>query len=85
MAKSKRSRKGNVHATRVPVTRPSTAASDRPSQVVLPPQAPAGGPRTRGATPDFTEYRYVVGDLKRIGFLAVAMFATLIVLALLIR
>ena len=28
-----------------------------------------------------TEYRYVISDLKRFGILAVAMFATLIVLA----
>ena len=32
-----------------------------------------------------SEYRYVLGDLKRIGILAAAMFATLVVLALVIR
>jgi len=32
-----------------------------------------------------TEYRYVLTDLRRFGILAVSMFATLIVLALIIR
>ena len=39
-----------------------------------------------GKESDFaSEYRYVLGDLKRIGMLAAAMFATLVVLALVIR
>ena len=32
-----------------------------------------------------TEYHYVLGDLKRVGILAASMFATLIVLALIIH
>jgi len=32
-----------------------------------------------------TEYHYVLGDLKRIAILAVAMLATLVVLALIVR
>jgi hypothetical protein len=32
-----------------------------------------------------TEYRYVLGDLKQIAILAAAMFATLIVLALVLQ
>jgi len=32
-----------------------------------------------------TEYHYVLGDLKRFAILAVAMFATLMVLALVVR
>ena len=49
----------------------------------------AQGSRTRSAAKaeavDFrSEYRYVISDLRRFGLLAVAMFATLIVLALLL-
>jgi len=36
-------------------------------------------------TPDFQEYRYVITDLKRVGILAAAMFALLIVLSFVIR
>jgi hypothetical protein len=42
--------------------------------------------RSAAKEPDFaSEYRYVLGDLKRIGVLAAGMFATLVVLALVIR
>ncbi len=40
---------------------------------------------SRGAEADFAEeYRYIVSDLKRFGLTAIAMFALLIVLALVI-
>lgn len=42
--------------------------------------------RSKSEEPDFaSEYRYVLGDLKRIAILAAGMFATLVVLALVIR
>jgi hypothetical protein len=42
--------------------------------------------RPTSKEPDFaSEYRYVLGDLKRIAILAAGMFATLVVLALVIR
>jgi len=48
--------------------------------------APRAAERATGKETDFaSEYRYVLGDLKRIGMLAAAMFATLVVLALVIR
>ena len=41
---------------------------------------------TKAAGVDFrSEYQYVLSDLKRFGILAAAMFATLLVLALVIR
>ena len=37
------------------------------------------------AAPDFQEYRYVITDLRRVGILAVAMFALLIALSFVIH
>ena len=43
-------------------------------------------PQSVSKEADFaSEYRYVLGDLKRIAILAAGMFATLVVLALVIR
>lgn len=48
--------------------------------------APAVETRSSAKEPDFaSEYRYVLGDLRRIGVLAAGMFAILLVLALIIR
>ena len=49
--------------------------------------APApSAPARPSAMVDFAnEYRYVLGDLRRIGILAAGMFATLVALALIIR
>ncbi|HHX43521.1 MAG TPA: hypothetical protein GX714_05975 [Chloroflexi bacterium] len=48
-------------------------------------EAPAAEQRSTGQEPDYAgEYRYVLGDLKRIGVLAAAMFAILVALALII-
>ena len=78
-------------ASRRPVTRrpdaPQAAASSAPS---VAPRAAAIAKTTttpvKAAPVDFaTEYRYVLGDLKHIGVLAAAMFAVLIVLALVIH
>lgn len=41
-------------------------------------------PEPSGAAVPLAEYAYVVSDLRRIGYTAAAMFATLIVLSLLI-
>lgn len=76
MPKKKRSRTRSQY-------RKSTAARTMPRA-----EAPSGA--TAAPPPpqkvDFaTEYQYVIGDLRHIAILAVAMFATLIVLALVIR
>lgn len=64
--------------------RPIPVARERAAGVA----APAGAAEARSTSkePDFAgEYRYVVGDLKRIAILAAGMFITLGVLALFIR
>lgn len=61
--------------------RPSQASVAAPA-VARPAAAPLERPAPR-STDLAAEYRYVYGDLKRIGILAASMFALLIVLALL--
>lgn len=79
MAKKRRSRKSAARSSRT--TTPPTAVASSPTPV-----APAVDKPARGDAVDFaSEYHYVLGDLKRIGLLAVAMFATLIGLALIIQ
>ena len=64
----------------------TTAAPRVPAQAAPAERTPGAPAVARGAEVDFaSEYHYVLGDLKRIGILAVAMFATLIVLALIIQ
>jgi hypothetical protein len=69
--------------------RRAPAARQAQTQETRPPQTRAAS--ARAATPTATpnkavnfqeEYHYILTDLKRFGILAVAMFATLIVLAL---
>ncbi len=100
MAKGKRSRRSGGNRRPQAAQRPSGQQVSRPSsgarpleQQTGPRQAPAPGSGVRAAAPakaatavDFTsEYRYVLGDLKRLGIIAASMFATLIVLALFLR
>ncbi|NLD43090.1 MAG: hypothetical protein GX657_06305 [Chloroflexi bacterium] len=81
MAK-KRSRKGNVRAARGAVARQATPVRSAPTRPATP---PAEAKAERGSAVDFAaEYHCVVDDLKRIGILAAAMFATLVALALII-
>jgi len=62
--------------------RKSAAARKRRASVARRSQPRAA---VKAAAVDFaSEYSYVVSDLRRLGILAVAMFATLIVLALLL-
>ena len=56
---------------------PSTAAMRRREETEQAQPAIVGG----GAVDFRSEYRYVLADLKRLGILAVAMFALLIVLS----
>ena len=77
-------------ASRKPVTRrpdaPLAAAQSAPSIAPRAAAAKAATTPVKAAPVDFaTEYRYVLGDLKHIGVLAAAMFAVLIVLALVIH
>ena len=73
MSKKRRARKSSARR------RQQAQATRRPSA------------RQKQETPAFTEvdfkteYHYVLNDLRRFAYLAVAMFATLIVLALVIR
>ena len=62
------------------------ASSQSRQQTVAPTPVPPGAASTKSAAIDFSsEYQYVLSDLKRFAVLAAAMFATLIVLALVIR
>ena len=71
-----------MSCSRPPVKTAAARAPRAAAPTTLETQAPAA----RGAEVDFaSEYHYVLGDLKRIGILAVAMFATLIALALIIQ
>lgn len=65
---------------------PATARPAVPKTSAQGSSAHAGAPAKATTAPDFTsEYRYVLGDLKRLGIIAASMFATLIVLALVLR
>lgn len=87
MAKAK-SKKYNRGAKRAPA-RPAqpVAAKPKPAQpVAAKPAQPVRAAASYSKAVDFrAEYPHVLGDLKRIGILAAAMFATLVVLALIIR
>jgi len=78
MAKKAQKRRSQ---TRVPASRSTAtvAAAVAPSR---PAAAAAERPVVPRAVDLANEYRYVYGDLKRIGLLALGMFALLIVLAL---
>jgi len=64
-------------------SRRSASASRR--RRVAPARAAKRAPQTNTKVDFASEYRYVLTDLRRFGILAVSMFATLVVLALLIR
>lgn len=93
MAKSRHSRKSaaarRYKAARKPAvtTAEAPAAVAAPSQRVAPSKAPTSAARGAAAkVVDLgSEYRYVLGDLKRLGLLAAAMFVTLVIMALVIR
>jgi len=59
-----------------PTTRPAAAAVPRPSS------QPVQASPTPSAADLSHEYRYVLGDLRRVGILAASMFALLIAIAL---
>jgi hypothetical protein len=80
MAKAK-SKKYNRRVKRAPA-RPAQPVAAKPVK----PAQPVGDTASNSKTIDFrAEYPHVLDDLKRIGILAAAMFATLVVLALIIR
>jgi hypothetical protein len=68
---------------------PRASVSSKPAAGPRQAAAPKPSPKAAAAAAkevDFrTEYRYVLGDLKRIGILAAAMFATLVILAMVLR
>ena len=81
MSKRRRSRKSSAAKRR-------QAQAARRSRAKMAPAPRAEAPIRSGEAKqtDFaSEYRYVVSDLKRFALLAVGMFATLIVLALVLR
>lgn len=61
--------------------RPRSEPSPRPATGSL---RPAAG-RVRAAGAPVVDYHYVVEDLKRVGLIALAMFAVLVVLAVFLR
>jgi hypothetical protein len=82
-------KKRSRNARRSAARRTTMSSTPRPA-----PQPAAHGPasprsvvqQTAAANVDFaSEYHYVLRDLRRLGQLAAAMFATLIVLALIVR
>jgi hypothetical protein len=82
MAKKRSSRK----QARAKSRRPATATAPAVRQAAAPQATtPKGAPPATKEVDFKTEYRYVLADLKRIGVVAACMFATLIVLALVIR
>ena len=85
MAKKRSSRKQTRAKSRRPVA--TNAPLARQAAVPQPTSKSAAQSVSPAAKEvDFkTEYRYVLADLKRIGIVAACMFATLIVLALVIR
>jgi hypothetical protein len=64
-----------------PLRAPSTAKSSKPAPIV----AASTEAIARAQAGFADEYRYVLGDLKRIGVLAVSMFVLLGALALIVR
>jgi len=66
---------------RTRVARPSPVASPPAPTVASPPPA---APTSSGTDELRAEYQYVLTDLKRIGITTAAMFALLVVLALVI-
>lgn len=67
----------------------SQAAQAAAGKTTTAPRPAAGrmssAPVVRGATDLAQEYSYVVGDLKRLGIIAGALFAVLVVLGVVIR
>jgi len=94
MAKKSRSRRARSAAAarrrpsqaarspqRAPAAPVSSSAAPRRREEVEPDRSPAAS----GGSVDFrSEYRYVLADLKRLGILAAAMFALLVVLSFII-
>jgi len=69
--KSRRAKRNRGRATRSKPIPPVVQGTSIPSQEPL--------------APDFSEYRYVIADLRRVAIVAIAMFALLIALSFLIR
>lgn len=73
-----RRRQRQIRLSQAQMVQPGMSRAVGLSPVVTPTQSPAPTTDLR------EEYRYVITDLRRIGILAVAMLAVLIVLALLL-
>ena len=89
MAKAKykksKSKKQRYSARPPAASKATSSTTARKGEVQPKASAPAKAAAAPGKDVDFrSEYRYVLGDLKRIGILAAAMFATLVVLALVV-
>jgi len=85
MAKGKSSRRAAARRRAArpvePIVRPAVTPTSRPEGPSRP-TMPAAASKKADLV---AEYRYVVSDLKRLGILAAAMFALLVVLALIVR
>lgn len=91
MSKSRSSRRSSA-ARRKTMVRPSAPTQTQPTGRAAAPSPSASRHPTASSaaatakTVDFaSEYRHVIGDLRRLGILAAASFAVLIVLALVLR
>jgi len=88
---AKKSRRSRKPMAPPPIARPAAPApppSEVRPQVAPPPYSPGLRPSARPASrlaDAREEYKYVVGDLKRIGLLAALIFSALIILSFFLR
>jgi len=83
--KSKKYSGNKKYTTPRKPTTPPSAVSAAPKPAVSKPTTGKAAAASAKEVDFRTEYRYVLGDLKRIGILAASMFAMLVVLALIVR
>jgi hypothetical protein len=80
-------RSRSAYRSRNAARRPAAAGPAAAARPAVTPRPSVAAQREAAADKgDFSaEYHYVLSDLRRLGLLALAMFATLVVLALVIR
>ncbi|NLV74754.1 MAG: hypothetical protein GXY52_08745 [Chloroflexi bacterium] len=90
MAKNRRStsRRRSAQATRqaAPPPAAATSAPAKRAPLAQPSSTTPDSTARAAAVPEAeTQYKYVAGDLKQLGFTALAMFGVMVILALVIR
>jgi hypothetical protein len=81
---AKKTRRARSQTPRLPDEK-MPAASAQVAAIAQRGEQPAAAPPPKKQIDFSTEYRYVLGDLRKMGVIAAAMFAILIVLSLIIR